>query len=471
MFWKRGNNIFGTVAFRFALWYAVLLAVLSLAAFAFIYIRLTSSLSRRLDETLISDAKEFEALYDNQGLEALKAEFRREAASGGVTRLFFQMFSPDLEVVAASDMSEWKGVGYPSATLESLSSDKELLQTITIPGHKHKVRVIYKKTTGGNIIEVGRTLKDNEVLMEMYRETFGMGLSAVLVLGCIMGWFVASRAMSGVKRVTQTAVNIGSGDLSRRVPVGNDGQEIHNLALAFNDMLERIQTLVTELKEVTNSIAHDLRSPITRIRGIAETTLTGEQRLDVYREMASTVVEECDRLVGMINTMLEIAETQSGVVNLSTARIDVVRLVKDAYELFLPAAEDKGITLELDSQTESLLVLGDIARLQRVMANLLDNAISYTNSGGKVTVSVEGTQAHVKISVQDTGVGINGKDLHRIFERFYRTDQSRSAPGSGLGLSLAQAIVQAHNGEVTVKSSSGEGSMFTVLLPRISTTN
>ncbi|MBL7187088.1 MAG: HAMP domain-containing histidine kinase [Phycisphaerae bacterium] len=471
MFWKRGNNIFSTVAFRLALWYAVLLAVLSLAAFALVYLRLTSSLSRRLDEALISDAKEFEALYDNQGLEALKAEFQREAASGGVKRLFFQMFSPDLKVVAASDMSDWKGVGYPSATLESLSSGKELLQTITTPGQKHKVRVIYKNTTSGNIIEVGRTLKDNEVLMERYRETFGIGLLAVLVLGSIMGWFVASQAMSGVKRVTQTAVNIGSADLNRRVPMGNEGQEIHNLALAFNDMLERIQSLVTELKEVTNSIAHDLRSPITRIRGIAETTLTGEQRLDVYREMTSTVVEECDRLGGMINTMLEIAETQSGVVNLSTARIDMVRLVKDAYELFLPAAEDKRIILELGIQAEHLFVLGDVAKLQRVMANLLDNAINYTDSDGKVMVSVEGTQTHVKISMQDTGVGINEKDLNHVFERFYRADQSRSTPGIGLGLSLAQTTIEAHDGEITVKSSPGKGSIFTILLPRISTTN
>lgn len=471
MFSKKRNNIFGTVAFRLTLWYALLLAVLSLAAFILVYIRLTYSLSYRLDEVLLSDAKEFEELYDKQGIEALRSEFQREAESGGIERIFFQMLSPQFEVLAASDLSKWKGIGYPLEPLNSLPTGEELLQTISIPGQKYKVRVIYKKTSNGNIIEVGHTLKDNEVLMERYRETFGWGLLAILALGSIVGWFIANQAMSGVKRVTQTAVRISRGDLTHRVPVGQEGREIHNLALAFNKMLERIQSLVTELTEVTNNIAHDLRSPITRIRGICEITLTGQQKLDAYQEMASTVVEECDRLVGMINTMLDIAETQSGVANFATAHVDVVEIVKDAYELFQPVAEDKDITLELDTKTESLFVPGDVARLQRVMANLLDNAINYTNSGGKVIVSVEGMQTQIKISVEDNGIGIDKKDLPHIFERFYRADRSRSASRSGLGLSLAQAIIKAHYGEITVESSPHKGSRFTVLLPRISNTN
>ena len=471
MFLKRGNNTFGTVAFRLTLWYAVLLAALSSAAFVLVYVRLTSSLSHRMDEALVSNVKKFEALYNKQGLEAISAEFQREAASSGVKRVFFRMFSPSQEVLAASDMSKWKGIGYPPAALESLLNDKELSQTISIPGHEHKVRVIYKKTTDGNIIEVGHTLKDNEELMERYRETFGWGLLAILVLGSIVGWSLANRAMSGVKRVMRTAVRIGRGDLTHRVPVGQEGREIHNLALAFNNMLERIQSLVMELKEVTDNIAHDLRSPLTRIRGVAETTLTGQQKLDTYQEMTATIIEECDRLVGMINTMLDIAESQTGVANFATARVDVAEVVKDAYELFQPVAEDKGVTLKLDTQTEPLFILVDVARLQRALANLLDNAINYTDAGGKVTVSVERTQTYVKILVADSGVGIDEKDLPHIFERVYRTDRSRSAPGNGLGLSLAQAIVQAHKGQITVSSSPGKGSTFTIILPAASTAN
>ncbi|MFZ0035015.1 MAG: HAMP domain-containing sensor histidine kinase, partial [Sedimentisphaerales bacterium] len=281
-------------------------------------------------------------------------------------------------------------------------------------------------------------------------------------------------AMSGVKRVTQTAVSIANeGNLIHRVPVGNEGREIRNLALAFNNMLERIQSLVSELRDVTDNIAHDLRSPITRIRGIAETTLTSNENLDTYREMTATIIDECDMLVGMINTMLEIAETQAGAANFEVAPVDIIKIVKDAHELFQPVAEDKNITLELDVQNgvKTVLVAGDTTRLQRAIANLLDNAVKYTDSGGKVTVSVERTQTQVKISVSDTGLGIEEKDITRIFDRFYRADTSRSTAGNGLGLSLAHTIVQAHKGKIVVESTPGKGSTFTILIPCISDTN
>ncbi len=465
MFSKRRNSIFGTVAFRLTLWYAVLLAVLSLTVFVLVYIRLTYTLGHRLDEVLLSSVKEFEELYDEQSIDGLKDEFQREAASGGAKRVFFQMFSPDLKLLATSDMSKWKGIGKPLSVLEDLPNNKELFQTISVPGRKYNSRVIYKKITDGSIIEVGHTLKDNSILMERYRETFGWGFLVILALGSIVGWLLANRAMSGVKRVTQTAVRIGRGDLTHRVPVGQEGLEIHNLALAFNEMLERIQSLVTELKEVTNNVAHDLRSPITRIRGIAETTLTGQQKLDAYQQMSSSVIEECDRLVGIINTMLDIAETQSGVANFTTTQVDIAGLIREAYELFQPVAEDKGVILECNIPANSLFVLGDIGRLQRVMANLLDNAINYTDSGGRVVIYVEGTQTQVKISVEDNGIGIDEEDLHQIFERFYRAEKSRSSHRNGLGLSLAHAIIHAHEGEITVESSPGKGSTFTIILP------
>ena len=462
---KSESSIFGTVAFRLTLWYGVVLGVLSLAAFGLVYMLITSSLAQRLDETLVSNAKEFEELYEQQGLEALKEELHREAVSGGVQRMYFRILSRDGDVLGASDLSQWPGLSRTDAELEGLLGEQEMLRTVNVPGRKDKVRVAYKRTTDGSIIEVGHTLQDNAVLMERYRETFGWGLVGVLVLGSALGWLVVNRAMAGVKRVARTAMNIGRGDFGHRVPVGNEGREIHDLALAFNEMLGRIELLVTELKEVTKNIAHDLRSPITRVRGVAETTLAGRQELETYREVTATIVEECDRLVGMINTMLEIAETQSGVVEVGADAVDMVELVRDAYELFLPVAEDRGVSFTFDAPNEALCVLGDVTKLQRMMANLLDNAIVYTNRGGAVDVSVEAAQHDVEISVQDTGIGIAEKDLPHIFDRFYRADRSRSTPGSGLGLSLAQAIAQAHKGRITVESSLGTGSTFTVSLP------
>jgi signal transduction histidine kinase len=231
-------------------------------------------------------------------------------------------------------------------------------------------------------------------------------------------------------------------------------------------MLERIQGLVKELRDVTNNIAHDLRSPLTRIRGIAETTLTGEPTLDAYREMAGMVIEESDRLVEMINIMLEIAMAESGVRDLPRDEVDMTELAKEACELFHVLAEDKQVWLGIEIPQEHLIIQGDRSRLQRIIANLLDNAIKFTPRGGNVLLFVEGTLTHVIVSVADTGMGINSQDLPHIFERFYRADRSRSTPGNGLGLSLVQALVRCHSGEITVESNPGKGSKFTLSLPR-----
>jgi signal transduction histidine kinase len=244
------------------------------------------------------------------------------------------------------------------------------------------------------------------------------------------------------------------------------GDEIDQLAMTFNQMLDRIQTLVTEIKEMSDNIAHDLRSPITRIRGIAEVTLTNGKSMDEYENMAASTIEECDRLLDMINTMLMISKTESGVDKLSRQEINLAGLIREACELFEPTAEDKRVTLSCDAPNESHLI-GDNRMIQRMLSNLLDNAIKYTPSGGKVNVSVsENEKGDVIITVKDTGVGISPNDLPRIFDRFYRCDQSRSNSGIGLGLSLARAIARAHGGEITATSTPNQGSTLTVTLPK-----
>lgn len=465
MFSKSGNSIFETVAFRLALRYALVLSALSVAAFGLVYILVASSLAQRLDEGLISNTREFSELYEQQGLESLRAEFDREGVSGGVQRMYFRILSDSGEVLGSSDLSHWAGLNRSEEELANSLPEQEILRTVQVSGRRDKIRTAYRKTTDGSIIEVGHTLRDNAVLMERYREAFGWGLAGVLVLSSALGWLVVNRAMTGVRRVTRTATSIGRGDFSHRVPIGHEGREIHDLALAFNEMLERIELLVTELKEVTDNIGHDLRSPVTRIRGIAETTLTGSHGLETYREVTATIVEECDRLVEMINTMLEIAEAQSGVVEFAADKVNVVELVRNAHELFLPVVEDKGLSLSFHDPDEALCVLGDEPRLQRMVANLLDNAIANTLGGGAIDVSVEAGRHQLHISVRDTGVGIAENDLPHIFDRFYRVDRSRSTPGNGLGLSLAQAIAQAHKGRISVESSPGKGSTFTISLP------
>jgi len=298
------------------------------------------------------------------------------------------------------------------------------------------------------------------------REIFGYGFLSIFTLGTLLGWIISKRAMTGVERVTNTAIQIDRGDLSRRVPIGKEGEEIKALAQAFNNMLDRIQLLVEDLERVTNNIAHDLRSPLTHIRGMAENMLTNERDIHASQEMAGAIIEECDRLVGLINTMLEIAQTDSGLARLAKTSVDIPGIIREAIDLFQPAAEDKGISLSARLPKTALTIHGDKTALQRVVANLLDNAIKFTDRGGKVVITVKEDPTRAIIEISDTGEGITPEDLPHIFERFYRGDKSRSTQGNGLGLSLALSIVRAHGGNIEVISSPHTGSTFTIRLPR-----
>jgi heavy metal sensor kinase len=288
-----------------------------------------------------------------------------------------------------------------------------------------------------------------------------------MALAALIGWFMAKRALAHVEEITRTAQAISASDLDQRVPIKGQADEIDSLAMTFNAMLDRIQALVTETKEMTENIAHDLRSPITRIRGLAEMALTTGNTIREYEAAAASTVEDCDRLLEMINTMLYISQTEATVGRLSTEEVDVTRIVRDACELFQPVAEDKGVDLIIEIRTD-LKVRGVLQHLQRMLANLIDNALNYTPSPGTVTVSVSCDETEGVIRVKDTGIGISAEDLPHIFRRFYRCDRSRSRPGTGLGLTLVQAIVRAHHGRIAVVSTPNLGTTFTVTLPTIS---
>jgi len=249
------------------------------------------------------------------------------------------------------------------------------------------------------------------------------------------------------------------------VPAGKGGDEIDRLAATFNRMLERIQALVNGIKEMTDNIAHDLKSPITRIRGQAEVALTSRGAADEYESMAASAIEECDRLLEMINTMLFISRSEAGLTKPEFRRLDLAAVVRDACGLFQSLAEDKQIALTWEAP-ERLAVSGDVRLIQRMLGNILDNAIKYTPSGGSVSVSLQPNPGgSVAIAVKDSGVGISDKDRPHIFERFYRGDPSRSQAGAGLGLSLARAVARAHGGDITVDSSPASGAIFRVVLP------
>ena len=221
--------------------------------------------------------------------------------------------------------------------------------------------------------------------------------------------------------------------------------------------------MLLEMEQVTGNVAHDLKSPLTRIRAAAEGSLfrgPSPERNDAL----GLIIEESDRMISIIDTMLDIARINAGVSEMDTTAIDLGDLLAKVVDLFQPMAEDFGVSVTL-TVTSNALVTGDLQRLQRLFANLLDNAIKYSGNGQDVTLKLTESGKYAVVTVLDHGIGIPAEELTRIFDRFYRCESSRSTPGSGLGLSLVQAILRAHHGEIKVHSQHGEGSKFTVYLP------
>lgn len=463
---KKRLKVHHTLAFRLTLWYAGIFSLSACIAFFFFYLLMTSMFRDQTDRDLYRQAGIFSTIMATDGVEAVKRFADLESQASGEKKIFYRLFYPTGISFSSSNMTYWQDIGVTRVNVEqALHANSQIYETLTIPDRTEQVRILYSNIGAGVILQLGQSMENVANFVEAFRKIVIATLAMLVLLSAGFGWFLARRAVSGVQAVTRTARSITAGALQERVPVNTRGDEIDQLATTFNAMLDRIQHLVEGIQEISDNVAHDLKSPLTRIRGTAEIALTTGKSMLEFEQMAASNIEECDRLLDMINTMLMISQTEAGVGELVKADVDVSQIVKDACDLFQPMAADKNVDLVCEER-ETASIKGDMPLLQRMVANLVDNAIKYTQTGGRVDVSVHIKEPHgLVLTVVDTGMGISKTKLPHIFERFFRCDPSRSTTGAGLGLSLAKAIVQAHQGQITVESETGKGSTFKVLFP------
>jgi heavy metal sensor kinase len=465
---KKLPNVRHSLAFRLTLWYAGIFLVTSCVAFLFFYWLITTVIEERTDQDLLEEVRALVSIRNAQGIQAAKRQAILEAQAAGEKKIFFRFLYPTGIAFSSSNMTYWRDIGIQRSALNRLlEDDQPVFDTIKSPDRRHQIRILYALVSPSVILQIGQSMENYTHFIEVFRRIFIATMAILFFVAAIVGWFLARRALAGVETVTQTARRISNGSLQERVPVKKREDEIDQLAQTFNQMLDRIQTLVTGIKEMSDNIAHDLKSPITRIRGMSEVTLTTGASLNVYEKMAASTIEECDRLLEMINTMLFISRSEAGVGQLDKREIDLSAVIRDAYNLFETAAEDKGLTIACQAD-EKFSLYGDMRLIQRMIANLLDNAIKYTPPGGRVNMSILAASDHrIKAEVNDTGIGISAEDLPHIFDRFYRCDPSRSQTGIGLGLSFARTVARAHGGDITVTSAIHHGSTFSVILPSV----
>ncbi|MFH0342159.1 MAG: HAMP domain-containing protein, partial [Chromatiales bacterium] len=406
MFLKTLRSLRHTLALHLTLWYAGIFAASSILAFTLVYALIVSVVQERTDEDLEEDIEEFASLMQSGGLERVKAEITADTQGEEASHTFFRLWAPGGREIFATDLSSWRGLDNPRGALAKVSgADEPILATLALPRRADKARIVYGTIAPDLALEIGESLEEDEELIAALLGGFLITLAAVTLLGGPIGWFMARRALRGVQEVTRTATEIANGALDRRVEVRSQGDELDTLVRTFNTMVDRIQALVIGMREMTDNLAHDLRSPLGRIRASAETSLTSGGSKAEAEAMAAATTEECDRLLEIINTTLDIAEAESGAAKLKLTDIDLVELVHDALELFQPIAEDKQITItgKLPNHCRGH---GDRQRLQRVVANLLDNGLKYTPTGGRVTIKLVAEGERVTLSIEDTGIGI-----------------------------------------------------------------
>ncbi len=454
-----------TIALRLTLWYAVAFSVSAVLAMALVYSSVVGVLHAKTDSELLQDMEEAVSLVRKGGLAAFREELARDLAAPDSFTVFLRLWTTHGEPTAGAGFATADPAAR-AAVLEQLRRLAPTLRTVRIERLDDEVRVGYANTESGFILEFGQSLHEVQELLAALRNGIFIALPAIVLLSGPIGWFMARRALRGVQIVTQTAMEIADGAIERRVPVGSHGDELDRLALAFNGMLDRIEALIGGMREVTDNLAHDLRTPLARIRASAERAASRGAPDDERTTFAGTTTEECDRLLQILNSSLEIAEAQAGAAPLQLEDVDLSKVVEEARDLFVTLAEDAGIALAVDAP-ERCPVRADRSRVQRIVANLLDNAIKYTPAGGQVTMALSTEGRWARLDVRDTGMGVSAEGLPRIFERFYRGDGSRTGHGSGLGLSLARAFARAHGGDLTAVSTLGSGSELTLRLKRL----
>jgi signal transduction histidine kinase len=419
------------------LWYSLLFVAGSLAIVLLTYVLTATSLEQRDQQIIQAKLGEYAAVYARGGVRALASTVQAEQRTAP-ERLFVRVVDSGQETILLSDRDDWN-----EATLESGS--------ITL--------------LDGTLMEVGKSTEARRDLLARFRATLGLVTLSIFAIALGGGWIATQSALLPIRRLT-TAVRriIATGQTDERVAVGPHDDAIDELTRLFNAMLDRIEGLVNGMRGALDNVSHDLRTPLTRVRGVAETALAAPPDIDRCREALADCVEETDRVLVMLNTLMDISEAESGAMPLQREPVHLSEVVARAVDLYREVSEAKGIALTVDVR-QDVVVPADRVRLEQVAANLIDNAVKYTPAGGTVSATVDAEPGHGLLAVRDTGIGIVASEIPHVWDRLFRGDAARTERGLGLGLSLVKAVVEAHHGTVSVDSIPGRGSTFTVVLP------
>jgi signal transduction histidine kinase len=445
------TKLFRTTTFRLSLTYFALFSAAAIVAIVYLYWNTTVLLSRQLNQTIDAELK---------GL----AEQYRAGGRDQLVRIVAQRSrTPGNSLYLVADGNEKQLAGNLSAVSPQLWDSVgpvEFFYSRPAPGGMEQ-RLAFAnvfRLPGGDRLIVGRDIEDRRELSRLIRSTMLWGLGVMAFVGLGGGYWVSRRLLARIDDLSDTTRTIMAGDLSRRLPVIGSGDELDRLAESLNSMLGRIEQLMAGMREVSDNIAHDLKTPLNRLRNRVEEALREPSDVATYRDALERTIEEADGLIKTFNALLSIARLEAGTGGGDRDNLDLSALVSDATELYEPVAEERGIALKVDLEG-NIPVRGNRQLLGQAIANLIDNALKYglvpaSQANGHASEVMVRTCSHdgvAEVAVCDHGPGVPESERERVLSRFVRLEASRSEPGSGLGLSLVAAVARLHGGSLRLE--------------------
>ncbi len=452
-----------TIWFRLAAWYAAFFVVGAAVLFGLAYLLLVSSLQRQDRDRLEAKVRELVAQYELGGREELERKVLFEERIARRRPFLVRIARPADHTLFITTPDQWADFDLTRLERPAMTTKNHW---VAIPARDDDaiLEIVSMRASDGAVLQVGSTTERRDTVLEQFTWIVVGILVPIGGVGMAGGAYLATRALQPIRQLIHTVHAIESGAMEARVATRGTGDELDELGVLFNGMLERIAALIHGMRAALDAVAHDLRTPMARLRGIAEVALRAETDGRASRDALADCVEESDRVLTMLNTLMDISEAETGALTLDLDTVNVRALFEDTLELYRDIAEDNDIRIEATAPRD-LSLTADRNRMRQVMANLVDNAVKYTGRGGRVDLTAYAEHEHVVIVVEDTGIGIAPTDLPRIWDRLYRGDPGRARRGLGLGLSLVRAVVHAHKGRADVSSEPGNGARFTLSFP------
>jgi signal transduction histidine kinase len=460
---KWGESFRHALALRLGIWYAAIFVVSASALTLFAYLLLARALEVRDHQVIETLLTRYAAGYQRAGLPGLMRLLREDAGEGRHEQMMIRVLNAGTtELAYYSEPDDWT-TPWDSSQLDQPAAKRSgWLRIARTPDTVLEVGTL--NLDEDVAIQVGRSSRVRSELLEYFRQRafqFGGLVALIAIAGGVLITYAGLAPLRSLEATVRSIVATGRFDARVAVTAGRD--PLDTLGGQINIMLERIQSLLGGMRGALDNVAHDLRTPLTRFRNVAEHALVSNDPA-AMREGLGHALEEADRVNATLNALIDISEAETGTMRLTAEPLELKTVVEEAVELYADEAEEKGLVLET-SIPPDLTLVGDRTRLRQVLANLIENAVKYTDRGGRIDVDAVTDDDWVRVRVRDTGIGISESDAPLVWDRLYRADASRSARGLGLGLSLVKAIVEAHGGRVELRSTPGEGSTFTVLLP------